>query len=708
MLELSSFQVSDLAHGPAGRGPDEPVPRARRLARLRGRLPAREAAAVRAARASGPAPTVRAIPRSRPPSRPGARRVLFGVAATAGTSRRRRRQRRRTATAIARRCAARSVGATTPRTSARRWPRSTRAGLPRPRLPEALAGVRGPAPPARDDPRGRRRRVGRRQHRDEPRRDDRRAAGLRRSAGRPDRRWLRAGSGPLRARPRPRRLARARARLPPGHRRAARGGGDRCRPRRRRRSPTPPTSPRRSAVAREARARRARRCCSRRRRRATTPTTTSSSGASTSRRSSAPAGTAGRRATDPPAERPPTRRRPLLRIGRPDGPSPPTRRSARVVPRDGGARARALARDRRVRASRSGGARAPSRWGFYEGPPTANGAPGSHHVLARVFKDIFPRYKTMCGYQVVRKGGWDCHGLPVELAVEEELGFTSKDDIEALRDRRVQRALPREGPQPRRGLEGAVRADRPLDRPRRLLPHARPDYVESVWWALRTIHDKGLLFEKLKVVPYCTRCGTALSSHELGQPGVYQDDIDLSAYVRLPVRTPVGPLRGGRRARRLDDDPVDARLKRRRRGRPGDDVCPRAAGRRCRPRRLGARRRDGPRRREGAARARARADGGGARRVSRAGDRRRRATSRRSRSSRRDEYGPSGHTVLPADFVTDEEGTGLVHTAIAFGEDDFRLGEQFGIAAVNPVRARRHLRRADRPVRGPLGQGRRR
>src|SRR5947209_9508804 len=69
-------------------------------------------------------------------------------------------------------------------------------------------------------------------------------------------------------------------------------------------------------------------------------------------------------------------------------------------------------------------------WGFYEGPPTANGSPGSHHVLSRVFKDIFPRYKTMCGHYVERKGGWDCHGLPVELAVEAELGFKSKDDIE--------------------------------------------------------------------------------------------------------------------------------------------------------------------------------------------------------------------------------------------------------------------------------------
>ena len=79
---------------------------------------------------------------------------------------------------------------------------------------------------------------------------------------------------------------------------------------------------------------------------------------------------------------------------------------------------------------------------FYEGPPTANGAPGAHHVLSRIFKDIFPRYKTMRGYYVPRKGGWDCHGLPVELEVERQLGISAKHEIEELRDRRVQPAMP--------------------------------------------------------------------------------------------------------------------------------------------------------------------------------------------------------------------------------------------------------------------------
>ena len=210
-------------------------------------------------------------------------------------------------------------------------------------------------------------------------------------------------------------------------------------------------------------------------------------------------------------------------------------------------------------------------------------------------------------------------------------------------------------------------------------------YVESVWWALKTIHDKGLLFEKLKVVPYCPRCGTALSSHELGQPGVYQDDTDLSAYVRLPVTTPAGPLHARRPARRVDDDPVDARLQRGRRDRPGDDVCPRAAGRRCRPRRLGARRGCGPRRR-----AQACSSGCSGRPLRSCGS----SPAAEIVGTRYEppfpfiafeEYGPDGHSVLPADFVTDEEGTGLVHTAIAFGEDDFRLGEQFGLAVINPV-----------------------
>src|SRR5438874_11064225 len=187
---------------------------------------------------------------------------------------------------------------------------------------------------------------------------------------------------------------------------------------------------------------------------------------------------------------------------------------------------------------------APS-WGFYEGPPTANGPPGSHHVLARVFKDIFPRYRTMRGYYVERKGGWDCHGLPVELAVEAELGFSNKDEIErygiAEFNARCRESVLSHVEDWNRlterigfwiDLEDAYRTLDPL-------------YIESVWWALKTIHEKGLLYEKLKVVPYCPRDQVTLSSHELGQPGAYRDVVDPSVYVRLPVPAPRSPLQEG-------------------------------------------------------------------------------------------------------------------------------------------------------------------
>src|ERR1019366_7957725 len=153
-------------------------------------------------------------------------------------------------------------------------------------------------------------------------------------------------------------------------------------------------------------------------------------------------------------------------------------------------------------------------WGFYEGPPTANGSPATHHVLSRVFKDIFPRYRTMCGYYVEREGGWDCHGLPVELAVEAELGMKSKEDIERYgiaEFNAICRQKVLSHVEDWNRLTERIGFWIDLDDAYRTLDS---DYIESVWWALRTIHDKGLLFEKLKVVPYCPRCGTALSSHE--------------------------------------------------------------------------------------------------------------------------------------------------------------------------------------------------
>jgi isoleucyl-tRNA synthetase len=174
-------------------------------------------------------------------------------------------------------------------------------------------------------------------------------------------------------------------------------------------------------------------------------------------------------------------------------------------------------------------------WVFYEGPPTANGNPGTHHVEARVFKDVFPRYRTMKGYYVPRQAGWDCHGLPVELAVEKELGFTGKGDIErfgvAAFNERCRESVLRhvdEFSEMTRRMGYWVDLDRAywtMDR----------DYVQSVWWSLKQIFDKGLLVQDHRVAPYCPRCGTGLSDHELAQG--YETVVDPSVYVRFPVST---------------------------------------------------------------------------------------------------------------------------------------------------------------------------
>ncbi len=173
------------------------------------------------------------------------------------------------------------------------------------------------------------------------------------------------------------------------------------------------------------------------------------------------------------------------------------------------------------------------RWSFYEGPPTANGMPGTHHIEARVFKDLFPRFQTMKGKQVIRKAGWDCHGLPVEIAVEKELGFTGKADIEkfgvaAFNDKcreSVQRHVNEFTDMTKRmgfwvDFEDAYWT-------------MSPSYIESVWWSLQQIWQKGLLVQDHRVAPYCPRCGTGLSDHELAQG--YETIQDPSVFVRFPA-----------------------------------------------------------------------------------------------------------------------------------------------------------------------------
>ena len=172
-------------------------------------------------------------------------------------------------------------------------------------------------------------------------------------------------------------------------------------------------------------------------------------------------------------------------------------------------------------------------WTFYEGPPTANGMPGTHHIEARVFKDVFPRYQTMKGKYVTRKAGWDCHGLPVEIAVEKELGFSGKGDIEkygiaAFNDKCRDSVT--------RHVDAFTTMTNRMgfwvDFDQAYWTMA-PEYVESVWWSLKEIWKKGLLVQDHRVAPYCPRCGTGLSDHELAQG--YETVTDPSVYVRFPV-----------------------------------------------------------------------------------------------------------------------------------------------------------------------------
>jgi len=174
------------------------------------------------------------------------------------------------------------------------------------------------------------------------------------------------------------------------------------------------------------------------------------------------------------------------------------------------------------------------RYVFYEGPPTANGLPGIHHVLARVFKDLFPRYKTMKGYYCLRKGGWDTHGLPVELEIEKELGFTSKSQIEEFGIAEFNR-LCKESVF-RYVKEWEELTDRIgfwIDMKNAYITLSN-EFIESVWWILKQLWNKGLIYKGYKSVPYCPRCGTPLSDHEVALG--YKEVEDPSIYVLFPLK----------------------------------------------------------------------------------------------------------------------------------------------------------------------------
>jgi isoleucyl-tRNA synthetase len=304
------------------------------------------------------------------------------------------------------------------------------------------------------------------------------------------------------------------------------------------------------------------------------------------------------------------------------------------------------------------------RFVFYEGPPTANGLPGVHHVLARSFKDCFLRYQQMRGRRVERRGGWDTHGLPVELEVERTLGIRSKQEIEQM------------------GVEefnGLCRASvmEYIDEWERLtnrigfwidLKSAYRTYdtnfIESVWWSLKQIYDRGWLFRGYRVAPYCPRCQTSLSSHELAQPGAYHDDTpDPGVTVRF----------------RLRDDPQTSLLAWTTTpwtlpGNLGLAVGPEIAYvlvRQGDEKLILAKERlqilDGPYE------------------VEREMPGRELVGMRYQPLFSYLPEQPHAFAVMAADFVATDEGTGIVHTAGAYGEDDLKLCQEAGIEVRHTV-----------------------
>ena len=174
------------------------------------------------------------------------------------------------------------------------------------------------------------------------------------------------------------------------------------------------------------------------------------------------------------------------------------------------------------------------RFTLYDGPPTANGKPGIHHVLSRVYKDIIPRYKTMKGFYAPRKAGWDTHGLPVELEIEKKLGLSSKTDIENYgieKFNELCRASVFTYVKEWNDLTERIGFWIDLSNPYVTLDN---EYIESVWWALKQLSDKDLIYQGYRVTPHCPRCGTSLSSHEIAL-GYKDDTVDPSIYIKFEV-----------------------------------------------------------------------------------------------------------------------------------------------------------------------------
>ena len=311
-------------------------------------------------------------------------------------------------------------------------------------------------------------------------------------------------------------------------------------------------------------------------------------------------------------------------------------------------------------------------WTFYEGPPTANGMPGTHHIEARVFKDVFPRYQTMKGKYVTRKAGWDCHGLPVEIAVEKELGFSGKGDIEkygiaAFNDKCRDSVT--------RHVDAFTTMTNRMgfwvDFDQAYWTMA-PEYVESVWWSLKEIWKKGLLVQDHRVAPYCPRCGTGLSDHELAQG--YETVTDPSVYVRFPVTsgelaelgaallvwttTPWTLVSNTAIAVNPEVDYVVAEVTLEDKGEESREVLVVAEPL-----------------------------------ISSLSGEVKILKTIKGKDLERVTYKrpldlidiPDSHFVVLANYVTTEDGTGLVHQSPAFGADDLAVCRAYGLPVVNPI-----------------------
>ncbi len=309
---------------------------------------------------------------------------------------------------------------------------------------------------------------------------------------------------------------------------------------------------------------------------------------------------------------------------------------------------------------------------FYEGPPTANGKPGIHHVESRAFKDLVPRFKTMSGYRVERKAGWDTHGLPVELEVEKELGLKSKKDVEEYGMEKFNKKCKESVWKYKEDWEkmtGRIGFWVDMDNPYVTYENS---YIETLWWIIKQAHEKNLMYKGYRVSPHCPRCGTGLSSHEVAQG--YENVEEDSVYIKFKVKdrknefilawTTTPWTLPGNVALAINPDVVYCKIKNKNEKIKINEFYI-------------------------LAKERLEIIGGDYEIVE----------EMKGKDLVGIEYEPlfpgaipkdtenykNAFMVYPADFVSTEDGTGVVHTAVMYGVDDYELGEKIGLPKVHTV-----------------------